>query len=197
MVIIGVALLAALVAHLLRRRCMPFARAVRQCDTGDLVLFRHRDFSITQAVSHYTHAGLVLVGSDGAKYIVESHARGDVDKTSAGVNVYDLAWRIRTYKGTVALARLRRPLDSRQRDRFARNLDRYRRIPFYPNPGLHYIQNCIMSLNVQRPPGMFCSEFIGHVQQKIGLRSRRVRTDCLTPSDLANQKYGHIVRLEV
>jgi hypothetical protein len=195
-----VAVLVAAVVLVLRRRRtrkrISFGRAMEKCDTGDLVLFRHREFSISRVVSHFTHAGIVIVGDDGVKYILESHARGDVGNNT-GVNVYDLAWRIRTYEGTTALARLRAPLAPHQRARLARGArGPYRRIPFFKKYADHYARNCLLALNIPRAPGMFCSEFVGHVQQKLGLRSRQLRTDCLTPDDLATAQYREIVDIQ-
>lgn len=179
-------------------RRVSFEDALRHCDSGDLVLFRHREFSVTRAISHFTHAGIVHVGDDGATYIVETHARGDVEGRDAGVHIYDLAKRVREYQGTVALARLKTPLSASQRARFS--VQKYLDIPFYQGYASHFVKHCLVlpsrpSRSAKTSPGMFCSEFIGRVQKDIGLRGGHARNDCLTPDNLADQKSYRAARI--
>lgn len=173
-----------------RTKTMTFEKAMQESDSGDLIFFVYDGLSLSRlsGVSRFTHVGIVLVGNDGIKYIVEAHAKGDVKGRGGGVQVYNLEERVRNYKGTASLAKLRDPLSTHQRVRFARDtFVRYRHIPFYEQYGMHYVRNCILSLGIQRSsPGMFCSEFIGHVQKRLGIRDVRERDDCLTPDDLAD-----------
>lgn len=178
-------------------RRVSFENALRDCDSGDLVLFRHREFSVTRAISHFTHVGIVHV-KDGAKYIVETHARGDVKGQDAGVHIYDLAKRIREYQGTVALARLKTPLSASQRARF--NVQKYLDIPFYQGYAAHFVTHCLVlpsrpSRSAKTSPGMFCSEFIGRVQKDIGIRAGHARDDCMTPDNLADQESYRAARI--
>jgi len=197
-VIAVVAVVAAVLTKPTRTKTMTFDRAMRESDTGDLILFVYDGLSLSRLarVSRFTHVGIVLVGNDGVKYIVEAHAKGDIEGRDGGVHVYDLAERVRNYKGTASLAKLKVPLGAEQRARFARDtFVRYQHIPFFDQYAAHYVRNCLLSLGVERSsPGMFCSEFVGHVQKRLGIRDARKRDDCLTPDDLADPDfYGDAV----
>lgn len=172
---------------------MPFERAMQECDSGDLILFVYGGMSLTRLsrTSRFTHAGIVYVGNDGTKYIVEAHADGDVKDRGGGVHVYELEKRVREYKGTASLAKLKVPLDSYQRARFSRDtFSEYQNIPFFDEYATHYVTNCLLSLGVERKaPGMFCSEFISHVQKRLGIGNARERDECMTPDNLVNPNF--------
>ena len=191
-VVAALAVVAAVLTTATPAKTMTFEKAMRKSDSGDLVLFVYDGLSLSRltGVSRFTHVGIVLAGDDGVKYIVEAHAKGDVEGRGGGVQVYDLAERVRNYKGTASLAKLRVPLADRQRARFARDtFVRYRHIPFFDQYAAHYVRNCLLSLDIDRSsPGMFCSEFIGHVQKRLGIRNPRERDECLTPDDLVDPK---------
>jgi hypothetical protein len=143
---------------------------------------------------------MILVKPDGSKSIVETHNRGDASpfvNPNGGVNVYDFEQRVQTYDGTVAFARLEKPLDDDRRIAFTQeSMDRYSQIPFDEAYVKHFLLSRILKIHPPshndasadtRPRGMSCAQFIGYLQQEIGIRKWHEHIDRLTPDNIARR----------
>lgn len=159
---------------------VPLAEVVRTASSGDVLLFRARR-GVRRLLMDYTHAGIVV-----GPRVVEAHATGDgsaLGNPHSGVFAYDLARRVRTYDGTVYLARLRaRPNAPGDIERVAAEFER---APYDARHASWVVGACTLGLPLKRRPGaVFCSELVVKILQRVGIVGSNVRASCTRPDQL-------------
>ena len=176
---------------------VPIKSAMKQCQTGDLVLFRWFEVSpLHDLISTFTHVGMV-VEIDGTKYIIESHLKGDTKHMgvhTGGVHLYDFDKRLSSYEGYKYLVKLKKHPSPNATKRFIANIPKYKQIPFYddytgyfkniclPN---RFCKSCVQRRDRQ---GMFCSEFIGFCLKELQILEQDFDYHCLVPGDIPTLK---------
>lgn len=192
-----------------RVRLARLERILEMSKTGDLVLFRWNTVdALHEVFTSFTHVGMV-VDIMGEKHILETHMEGDavnIGVMDGGVHMYPFKQRVSAYDGEVFLLVRDQDIDETTEETFKLvTLPQLYDIPFddaHRDHFKHYcIPNMLCSWCMTRPdvrPGMFCSEFVGHLLKELKLQGSGFETGCLTPGDFVNiqneqgKVYGHL-----
>lgn len=176
--------------------------AYNLAETGDIVYFRWNTVAFEhELISPFTHIGIVIVKSDGNKYILETHLSGDTNDIGiykGGINIYPLKLRLTSYQGHKFISKLSnfaRPSHKDIQD-FIMKIDDYKNnIPFHDDYKGYFINNClknrIFNSELQNKKGMFCSEFIGYCLTQLNITSKDFNFKCLVPGDFRFIKYDN------
>ena len=150
---------------------------------GDLVFFKwHTVDWLHELISTFTHVGIVVTVHN-RKYILETHHEGDTSMlgfNDGGVHLYDMNERIHKYEGYNWICKLKTPLTKTQKHVLYKHLPNYFHIPFTTDYKKHFINHCLLGSS-SHSKDMFCSQFVCHVLQDIGLIDKNTNIDCMTP----------------
>ena len=162
---------------------------------GDVILFRSTDVTFMHDyLTPFTHVG-IIVEIGGEKKILEIHSEGDVKHMGLeckNVVVYDFETRVLYYDGEIYCLKLRERLSDETKEDFIVNkLPGLRKKKFYKDYINYTRNNCVMrNRNTKGRGKMFCSEFIGHCLQQLGVISGLYNISCLFPGDFRSLKRG-------
>lgn len=168
---------------------------------GDLILFRWNKVGILhEIISSFTHVGIVI-----NNHILETHLKGDTESYRGGVHLYDLKDRIKNYRGSNYVLKIKTPLTNIQTKYILNNLEEYKKIPFYDKYENHFKEVCIPKMickncfkeNTEKP-GMFCSEFVGFILKELGILHKDFNIQCLTPQSFTkfDNIFGEIFEIK-
>lgn len=167
---------------------VPLERVLVECQTGDLIAFRHHTIGLThQFVSQMTHVGIVLRhGPSQTPYIAGTHAAGDVQylgNPKGGVNMYDLKKRVVGYEGEVYWSKARQPPGVRT---LLKSLQQHANVPFDDQYKIRYAMRRFLNAPEDDVnPAMSCSTFVAAVYDRAGMPV--VTPDaCATPDNLVS-----------
>lgn len=172
--------------------------------TGDVVLFVQPSPSVVfQAVSVFTHVGVVVDNGNAGKQVLETHMPGDTRHMgfdTSGVNMYDLRQRVATYDGTIFILRLRPEVKART----SVILSKYAKIPYYDTYMMHHALHCLpqalfgtWGTRQSDPTRMHCAMLVGLVLRDLGVMSPSSTIECLTPESFAHmpRAFGELFRV--
>lgn len=175
--------------------------AYNLAETGDIIYFRWNTVAFEHEIlSPFTHIGIVIIKSDGIKYILETHLAGDTSNIgifSGGVNIYPLKLRLENYKGHKFISKLSNLFRPNYNDtqNFISKIDYYKKnIPFYDDYKEYFINHCLKNRifysELKDKNGMFCSEFIGYCLIELNIINKDFNFKCLVPGDFRFIKYN-------
>lgn len=162
-------------------------KIIKECKTGDLVLFRWKFIDIlVRMVSKYNHIGVIYKTKDKV-YLIEMNPEDD--KLKEGVHKYNLKKRLKEFKGNCYYSKLNTNTTINKKT-FKSSLQKYKKIPFDNDFRYSYTKNFIIkNLNLKTPPqknSMYCSEFIESLLKDLEILPKTYDLSLSTPSSLDN-----------
>ena len=168
--------------------------------TGDILLFRWNTVDLVHNfISFFTHVGIVVEIED-QKYILETHLKGDtkhMGNLHGGVHLYDFKDRINMYNGHNFLLPLKERFRNPNHSQIIKdNLDKYFNLPFFDNYKKYYMHQCLprkicktcFSNSSPDTKYIYCSQFAGMVLKDLGLISKDMNINCISPYDFIFMK---------
>jgi hypothetical protein len=156
------------------------------CQTGDIIITRWEHVDIGYRLfCKYCHVSMIYKNNLGEKFLIDTHpAEYDEDDINmefprSGVNMYPLKERITNYQGTCYFLKLKRPKKIKKFD-----FNKYKNIPFSTDFRFSFLKNWFynkLGFNVVTDNTMYCSELTGYILQDIGILSKKIKINTLSP----------------
>lgn len=157
------------------------------CQTGDIIITRWEHVDIGYRLfCKYCHVSIIYKNKLGEKNLIETHpVEYDEDDTNmefprSGVNMYPLKERITNYQGTCYFLKLKTPKKIKNFDFY-----KYKDIPFSIDFRLSFLKNWFYNklgiVTTKNDNTMYCSELTGHILQDIGILSKKIKINTLSP----------------
>ena len=167
------------------------------CQTGDLVITRWEYIDIGYRIfCKYCHVSMIYKNDFDEKFLIDTHPveydKDDINMEfpRTGVNIYPLKERIENYQGTCYFLKLKKHKNIKKFD-----FNKYKNIPFSTDFRFSFLQNWFYNklgivVTNKTDNTMYCSELTGHILQDLGILSKKIKINTLSPDSfefLSNQ----------
>jgi hypothetical protein len=167
------------------------------CQTGDIIITRWEHVDIGYRLfCKYCHVSMIYKNKLGEKFLIDTHpAEYDEDDTHmefprSGVNMYPLKERITNYQGTCYFLKLKIPHKIKNFD-----FNKYKDIPFSTDFRFSFLKNWFCNkfgiITTKTDNTMYCSELTGYILQDLGILSKKIKINTLSPDSFELLKVGN------